>query len=1088
MTVKKIKLTLLAIALLILTIALTGLLSACSLVGADSGLVINEIVSSNTYSLSVPQLGSPDWVEIYNASSDDISLDGYILRNSSKPSTYYIFPDIVINADEYLVIYACDKPRDEEIRDLCTGYKLPKDGVGLVLYDPNLKVLDEIEVPSLETDISWSRTEDGFKYCTTPTPGYENTGIMADSIDELPIAEVIDPPLGLRLNEATAEWAEIYNGSQEAVNLSSYYLSDNPSNLTKWSFPDIELLPGEFIVVGLKNDFGDIMASFGISSSEEAVYFSVESQTIDSLTVNNLYDDLSIGLDTSGKIAYFPDATPGEMNSDIYFHSLEATDMTEADPVRISEVLLRNAFSIVDDYGDRSPWVELYNYSDNSIDLSHFYLSDNPNNLRKWRLPEKQIEPGEYLVIFLSGQDAEHHASFRVSSEEPIILYDFSSNRMQLIDIPKENRIDNISYGEQEGNWLYFGNPTPNSENTSHGNESISSVDRLDSAGVWINEVLAVSMPRSTANRVDGRDWIELYNGGDNEVDLTGWHLGKDLDDPFRCELSGSIAPESYKVFYASNTTSSARDTIDMNISMSGDILVLSNDSKEIVDVFRTGSLRYGLTSGRAPGDYTGDRYFFTSSTPRAANSQPIKNHSTAPLFSHQGGFYSEGFTLEITGENIYYTTDGSTPTKFSKAYTGPITIDKSTVISAVTIEDEKIASEKVVATYLFEELHSMPVVCISANPSDYAAVYAQSSKFDPIVERAAYIEYYEPSGKLGTSFPAGIRVAGASTREYMTQKSLNIYLRGGYGQSSVNYPFFEDYPVIEYKSLTLRNGGQDNFHTTSTLMTDAYNSMLAKSFNTDYAESRYAILYVNGGYRGVYELKENTNEDMLASRHGVDTNDINLIRRNTKVLHGSNKQFLWAQAYARDYNLNNPSNYEEYSQRVDIDAFIDHIFLQAYIGNADTFNQKYWATEDYSVKIRPIIFDLDFGYYGTSIIHHYFSGEGIQTPDGTHTNMWIPTGLKNSDEWRERLYERWAEHLTTTLSGRLELFDSMHAQLEPEMRRHCEYWNVYSYSRWQSNVESLRKRIEERNDVFKRQMQSYFKLSDAKMDELFSE
>ncbi len=697
MTVKYRKTTLISLTLFLLTIALTGLLSACSLGDLGSGLVINEVVSSNTDSLSVPQLGSPDWVEIYNGSSDDINLEGYILRNSSEPSTYYVFPDIVIKADDYLVIYACNKPKDEELRDLCTSFNLPKDGVGLVLYDPNLKVLDEIEVPALETDISWSRTEDGFKYCITPTPGYENAGIMADSIDELAIKEVIDPPAGLRLNEATAEWAEIYNGSKEVVNLASYYLSDNPSNLTKWRFPDIELLPGEFIVVGLRNDFGDIMASFRISNSEDAVCFSTQSQLIDSLNVNNLFYDLSVGLDDLGKIAYFPDATPGEMNSDIFFHNLEASDMTEADPLRISEVLLRNTFSIIDDYGDRSPWVELHNYSDRDIDLSYFYLSDNPNNLKKWRLPEKQLAPGEFLVIFLSGQDTELHTSFRVSSEEPIILLDFSSNRIQYIDIPKENRLDNISYGNQDGNWLYFGKPTPNSENTSHGNESISSVERLDRAGVWINEVLAVSMPRASANRVDGRDWIELYNGGDTEVDLTGWYLGKDLDDPFRSELSGSIAPKSYKVFYASNPTNSARDTIGMNISMSGDTLVLSNDSKEIVDVFPTGALKYGLTSGRAQGDYTGDRYFFTSSTPRAANAQPIKTYSTAPIFSHPGGFYSEGFTLEIIGENIYYTTDGSTPNRYSMKYTSPIPIDSSTVITALSIEDDKIISDKVV-------------------------------------------------------------------------------------------------------------------------------------------------------------------------------------------------------------------------------------------------------------------------------------------------------------------------------------------------------------------------------------------------------
>ena len=1083
-----------AFTLLLLVAALTGLLSACSLWGAvevglileEGDLVINEVVSSNTKSLSVPQLGSPDWVEITNKSDNDINLEGYILRNSSKPSAYYVFPDITIQAGEYLVVYACPKPKGEAIRALCTGYNLPKDGVGLVLYDSGLRVIDEIEVPALDTDISWARTEEGFKYCLTPTPESANAGPMADAPDELePVTEEL--PSGVRLNEATAEWVEVYNGSGEVVNLSSYYLSDDAANLVKWRFPDAAMEPGAYIVVGLNNDIGDYKASFRISNTEEAVYFSTESNLIDSLIVNNLYDNLSVGLDASDNLAYFPDLTPGERNSEVYFYSLKPSPMTDANPVRISEVLLKNAYSIVDEFGDRSPWVELHNDSDNPVDLSYFYLSDNPNNLQKWRLPERQLAPGEYLVIFLSGQAAELHTDFRVSAEEPVILLDLTSNHMQVIDIPTESRLDNISYGEQDGTWLYFGQPTPNSENTAHGSPNMAAVERLDRSGVWINEVSAVSMARASAYGVDGRDWIELYNGGDVEIDLAGWYLGKDLDDPYRSELSGSIAPKSYKIIYASSSATGSKDTIPMNISMSGDTLVLSNPSREVVDVFCTGALRYGVTSGRAPGDYTGDRYFFTSATPKTTNSQPIKTHSTAPVFSHQGGFYTDGFTLGISGESIRYTTDGSTPNRSSKIYTGPIAINNNTVVTAISMVADKITSDKVVATFLFEQPHTMPVVCITANPSDYAAVYAQTNKFDPILERAAYIEYYEPSGRLGTSFPAGIRLAGASTRMNMRQKSFNIYLRGGYGQSSVTYPFFEDYPITEFESLTLRNGGQDNFDVMSTLMTDTYNSMLAKRFITDYAESRYAILYVNGAYRGVYQLKENQNEDMLASRYGLDTDDINVIRRNTKELHGKNTQFLWAQAYARNYNLNHTSNYEEFSERVDLDAFIDHIFLETYMGNADTFNQKYWATEDYSVKIRPLIFDLDYGYYGTNIIHHYFSGEGMPTPDGTHTNMWIPTGLKNSNAWRERLYERWAEHLTTTMDGRLELFDSLYSQLEPEMQRHCNYWQVYSYAKWQANVDGLRRRIEGRNDVFKRQMQSYFGLSNAKMEELFT-
>ncbi len=1083
MTAKFMKTISMALSVFLLAGALASLLAACSLVDTgDRGLVINEVVTSNTNSLSVFSLGSPDWIEIYNGSGNDINMGGYVLRSSKKPSNYYIFPNIVLKADEYLVIYACSKPEDDELWALCTGFNLSRNGVGLVLMDSSLRVIDEVEVPALERDISWCRTPEGFKYCSTTTPGYKNAGIMADSISQL---KAINVAPGLRLNEATRDWVEIYNGSQEVVNLAAYCLSDNASNLTKWRFPDVDILPGKYLVIGLNNDLGQYRASFGISSTEEAVYFSLESRLIGSLPVKDLYDSLSVGLDPNGNIAYFPDPTPGKANSDVCLYDLELSPMTEEDPVRISEVLLKSTASLIDEFGDRPPWVELHNYSDKTIDLKYYYLSDNPYNLDKWRLPDRVLEPGGYLVIFLSGRDTELHTNFRVGAGEPLILTDFSAMRTQKIEIPDESRLDNISYGERDGKWMYFGQPTPNSANTSHGFESISSVERLSRTGVFISEVSAVSMPRASALGQEDRDWIELYNSGDKEVNLAGWHIGKDLDDPLRCELSGTIGPKSYKVFYAREGSKDS-NTLQMNISMAGDLLVLSNASNEIVDVFYTGALRYGVTSGRIQGDYSGERYFFAKATPMAANSEPVTTYSAAPVFSHIGGFYSESFTLEIEGKNVYYTTDGSTPTENSKPYTGPITISKSTVVSAVSIEPGKLPSDKVVATFLFEKPHTIPVVCLTAKESDINEVNADINKSAPVVERQCYIEYYEPDGRLGTSFPAGFRLAGAGTRVYR-QKSYNIYLRGGYGQSSVVYPFFEDYDIMEFQSLTLRNGGQDNDDSTSTFMTDAFCSMLGKKFNADYAETRFVVVYINGKYRGVYEFKENSNEDMFAARYGIDPDDISIIRRNSEVLQGSNKQILWAQEYARTRDLNNPEYYEEFEKYVDVEAFIDHIFLQSYTGNMDTFNQKYWYANDNSVKIRPIWFDLDYGYFYANVIWHYFSGKGIPSRNGSLTNMWIPTGLKNNDGWREMLYDRWAYHLNVTLSDRLELFDKLYAQLEPEMQRHCSYWGIYGYETWKANVADLRMKVEDRNEVFKSQMQRYFGLSDAKMEEIFS-
>ena len=75
-------------------------------------------------------------------------------------------------------------------------------------------------------------------------------------------------------------------------------------------------------------------------------------------------------------------------------------------------------------------------------------------------------------------------------------------------------------------------------------------------------------------------------------------------------------------------------------------------------------------------------------------------------------------------------------------------------------------------------------------------------------VEREGVFSFYE-EGTLGVSFPCGFRASGASTLT-AAQKSLAVLLRSGYGVSETNYPFFADSDVSSYKSLVLRNSGQD--------------------------------------------------------------------------------------------------------------------------------------------------------------------------------------------------------------------------------------------------------------------------------------
>ena len=87
----------------------------------------------------------------------------------------------------------------------------------------------------------------------------------------------------------------------------------------------------------------------------------------------------------------------------------------------VSEVMPGTEHDYVDEDGVSNDWIELYNAGDSEVELGLFSLTDDPQNLTKWQLPEAQLKPGEFLVVFASGKDRRNasvpHTNFKLKSE-----------------------------------------------------------------------------------------------------------------------------------------------------------------------------------------------------------------------------------------------------------------------------------------------------------------------------------------------------------------------------------------------------------------------------------------------------------------------------------------------------------------------------------------------------------------------------------------------------------------------------------------------------------------------------------------------
>lgn len=1087
---------------LLLVAALLPLSAACSVLKFErttGGLVISEVVSSNKRSLIDDVVGTPDWIELTNTSDAPISLKDYGLSDNMRELHKFVFPDVTLNPGEYIVVYATNAVTSETAGEsvYLAGFGLAKSGEYIFLTDTYYNLLQQLEVPELITDVSYARRDDGsYGYSGMPTPGAPNSEIVeslsalfaVQNLDAVTLSEVMP-------SDKTGDpWVELHNGGTSAVRMENFYLSDNESDVLKWQLPECTLEAGGYMVIylsglGKNATDGQTHASFKLGKSDVTVLLSDLSGGLrGKLTWDPAIPD-GLSVLAGDPTVYTAEPTPGAANSTRTFQTLGSTLMDAGDPLRISEVLRKNKLSAVDADGDRSEWVELHNTTGSDLSLSGYYLSDNPDNLLKWALPDSVLQPDGYLVIFLSGKDrrsGELHASFGLGEgENAVYLTTIDGMRTDALEV-SETIGTNVSVGRDEsGELRYYAQPTPGYANA-YGFDSADSIGFFNSEGVYISEVSAVAKAKSGV-----ADWIELYNGGTETANLSGWYLSDDPDMPLKWRIDAlAIAPGAYAVLDAtSHVSRQGGNVAAFGVSPSGETLVLSDASGALVDRFETGALSVGITSGRIEGESTVSRVFFQTPTAGKANraDSAYTGYAAEPTFSRTALYQTEAFTLTLSsrtpGAVIYYTTDGSTPSTSSKRYDSGITISKNTPVRAISVAPGLLQSEAATATYLFETPHSLPVMCISGSPTDVKTVLAVTDRAKKI-ERAVNLQFFE-EGKLGVSFNAGITVKGAGTLIYV-YKSLSIHLRAAYGQSSVQYPFFDDFDIHEFSSLALRAGGQDQ---SAARIRDSFCSRAVQGMNIDNAQTRPVVLYVNGVYYGLYDFNEDQNKDYLASHYGVDKDAVDIIRRNQTALSGDNDEFLRVRAYALNNDLSNDAKFAKFAEWVDVAYFTDYFIAQTYFCNSDMFNQKYWRSQDYTVKWRPVYFDLDFCLDSATrnMMASYFREEGVPSANGSLTYMDIYIGLNKNRGWRMMCAERYVELIMTQFSAKrlTALLDEMSDAIRGEMPRTIQRWgNPNSMRVWEAAVTKLRTNLEKRPANALKHVKSFFGISEAQMQE----
>lgn len=264
----------------ICTIALCYVLisSATTLVSAQS-LVINEFMSKNETSIADVDGEYSDWIELYNPTGYPIAMDGYGLSDEQDALYKWTFPNIVIPPYGFALIFASGKDYFEG--ELHTNFSIKSSGEALFLTDADGLLLDETESVTSLADQSYGRIEDAalaWSVFSESTPGSSNaSGTPFTPSGTVLLNEVLSYNTdGYQdISGEHHDWIELYNYGTAAVSLAGYTLTDDEDEPQKWTFPDVSIEAGGFLLVFASDKDlveGELHCNFGISSSGESIY------------------------------------------------------------------------------------------------------------------------------------------------------------------------------------------------------------------------------------------------------------------------------------------------------------------------------------------------------------------------------------------------------------------------------------------------------------------------------------------------------------------------------------------------------------------------------------------------------------------------------------------------------------------------------------------------------------------------------------------------------------------------------------------------------------------------------------------------
>ncbi|MBR5803933.1 MAG: CotH kinase family protein [Bacteroidaceae bacterium] len=623
-------------------------------------------------------------------------------------------------------------------------------------------------------------------------------------------------------------------------------------------------------------------------------------------------------------------------------------------------------------------------------------------------------------------------------------------------------------------------------------------------AQIVINEIMQSNIDCIMDDMNDFPDsWVEIFNPTGEKINLGNYKIGLTENGNEAWTLPNTnIEPKGYYLLYCDKETTGRHTNFRLESGKGGSIFLFKGENA-IIDKIE------GLPKQPAPNiaygrkhDGTDELGYQYSPTPEKSNCGTIcEGILSEPIFSKAGNVTTLGKTFNLTlslpddapeGCVIRYTTDGSEPTEESNVYTSQIPITKTTIIRAKPFCKGWLSPRSTTHSYIFfpREL-TLPIISIVSDDKYFydnqigilvqGTYNAEQKNYNYNWRRPINLEFFNK--KLSTiNQLCETRVFGAASRDH-SLKSLALYAHKRFGQKRFKQEFFPDQRpgIDEFKSIALRNAGNDFDYL---YMRDAViQRTMATHADLDWQAWAPAIVYINGEYKGMLNIRERSNEDNIYT-HYNELEDIDLIENWWELKEGTMDNFQAFQAFYTEKG----HTLAEYEKWMDCTEFANLMIMNIYYNNQDFpgNNITMWRPREEGGRWRFIAKDTDFGLglYGSPASYNTILW--LHTPGYDMDRNWANSSdatrlfrrLMDDKDFKRDFIDRTLIYMGDFMNYETTwaILQSMYEQIKYEYPNHRKLINEW-WPNYNDELSQTENWLKERHTHFYQHLADYYEL-----------